>query len=736
MATHSLYSQAAPSSVFYGSVSATTYGTIFTISGDYSLTGIWYYSGASDAVLPSACGVFDVATQASVASDSSPSWSGALGSGWVKCTFDGSVTLDNRSRGYIVCIEFDGGNKDYNVDITYPVSASPLTAPVSDATSGLNNAPYVTNGVLTFPNTDGGGGFNWFVDVEASDISSGVSGDGAASMQKMSVSGAGNAPPIGTGAASMHKMSVTGTGNTAPGVVFDSTDGNGIDTYTVTSGLNNASGGGPQDMRVLEPTAPSSDYDHAFLWMLPVEPNQGTTYGDSVGTAFSLSAHNDYNLTVIQPGVLPDGFWGGDNPLDASISQESFLLALVNWANSSALATTGTEKHYLIGFSRSGLGAQDMIFRHPDIFEACASWDFPASMTDYDGTDPDHGPVFGGSDVVYGTSANFTTNYELDSGNLTTWKNASTFGTVNRVWIGGYNAFQADLDAYDTLLTSVGIEHTYTYQVNEAHAWDSDWVSAALGTIIERVGTSGTATTAMPKMSVAGTGNAPLVGTGATTMPKMGLSGSGTETIPGAGSAAMHKMSIAGSAALIGSSAVIIPKMSVSGIGNAPVVGTGGVTIPKMALLGAGIPGSNNGAASMHKMSVSGAAKLTIPGTGSAHLNKMSLAGTGNAPLVGTSATAMHKMRLSGSGAPVQPGNGAAEMHKMRISGVGNAPVVGTGSVALPKMRLTGSGTFTFSGTGNVTMHKMTLTGSSAPIFGRSTISSGLTATITVTGGT
>ena len=44
----------------------------------------------------------------------------------------------------------------------------------------------------------------------------------------------------------------------------------------------------------------------------------------------------------------------------------------------------GTEQNWLIGFSKSGLGAQDLLLKHPDLFAAAASWDFPADMDAYD----------------------------------------------------------------------------------------------------------------------------------------------------------------------------------------------------------------------------------------------------------------------------------------------------------------------------------------------------------------
>ncbi len=89
---------------------------------------------------------------------------------------------------------------------------------------------------------------------------------------------------------------------------------------------------------------------------------------------------------------------------------------LVPWAQQN-LATTGTEQNWLIGFSKSGLGAQDLILKHPDIFALAASWDFPADMSSYD--------QFGADSAAgYGTDANFQANYRLTTTFLDAHKGA------------------------------------------------------------------------------------------------------------------------------------------------------------------------------------------------------------------------------------------------------------------------------------------------------------------------
>jgi hypothetical protein len=121
------------------------------------------------------------------------------------------------------------------------------------------------------------------------------------------------------------------------------------------------------------------------------------------------------------------------------------------------------------------------------VFAASSNWDAPFGMTDYDGTDPDFpgSPVGGGSAAVYGTSGNFTANYELDPANLATWKNAANFGSVNRLWVGGYADFQGDVTAYHSTLTTAGILHAYALVPANSHMWAPapGWVGPALAAL-------------------------------------------------------------------------------------------------------------------------------------------------------------------------------------------------------------------------------------------------------------
>jgi hypothetical protein len=148
---------------------------------------------------------------------------------------------------------------------------------------------------------------------------------------------------------------------------------------------------------------------------------------------------------------------------------------LVPWADQN-LATRGTEQNWLIGFSKSGFGAQDLILKYPNLFTAAASWDFPADMSSYD--------QYGSSAATnYGTNANFAANYQLTSAFVSAHK--APFLNANRIWLGGYSLYQQDMSDYAALLTSQGVAFTAGPSQPVAHRWDSGWMPAAVAALYQ-----------------------------------------------------------------------------------------------------------------------------------------------------------------------------------------------------------------------------------------------------------
>ena len=248
-----------------------------------------------------------------------------------------------------------------------------------------------------------------------------------------------------------------------------STNGNGVVSYDVRSADN---GGGTRVLRVLAPTRPARGVPHNFLYVLPVEAGLGASYGDGLETLRALDAHNKYNLTIVEPSFGIES-WYADNPRDSNRRHETFMTKdLLPWVTRN-LAVTGHEQNWLIGFSKSGIGAQDLILRHPDLFTLAASWDFPANMERYD--------QYFDSAKSYGTNESFQLKYRLTPAFVRARK--GPFLSHNRLWIGGYSVFHADISDYHALLSSEGIAHDTGTGKPTAHSWSSGWVPVALAAL-------------------------------------------------------------------------------------------------------------------------------------------------------------------------------------------------------------------------------------------------------------
>ena len=59
------------------------------LSQSCTLNNIWYYSPKGVSQLATECGIWDMSTQKLVAENTTPSWSGVAGSGWISCAFTG-----------------------------------------------------------------------------------------------------------------------------------------------------------------------------------------------------------------------------------------------------------------------------------------------------------------------------------------------------------------------------------------------------------------------------------------------------------------------------------------------------------------------------------------------------------------------------------------------------------------------------------------------------------------------
>lgn len=156
-----------------------TLGMQFSLTQAAPLTGIWFYSGNGATVLPTGCCIFQMTgsgtgTVVPGTENDSPSWSGAAASGWVKCSYSGSVVLA-AGTSYKVAIFKPGGSTLVYSAITHYWDGTGTGAGglVGGILSAPNNASgdggqdtFITGvGVLTYPNTSFNAS-NYLVDVE------------------------------------------------------------------------------------------------------------------------------------------------------------------------------------------------------------------------------------------------------------------------------------------------------------------------------------------------------------------------------------------------------------------------------------------------------------------------------------------------------------------------------------------------------------------------------------------
>jgi S-formylglutathione hydrolase FrmB len=261
---------------------------------------------------------------------------------------------------------------------------------------------------------------------------------------------------------------ITGGSQTSssPQFVYQGLDADGAQVYSITW---SSAGLQPIEVRVLTPEHPTANEEHSFLYVLPVQGGlDQSAWGDGLNQLQQLDVEDQYNATIIEP-LFPIESWYADSATDPTINYETFMSTLLPaWVDSN-FATSGTENNLLIGFSKSGYGALDLLFKHPDVFDAAAAWDFPADMTSY----TDYGAA-----ANYGTDANFQNNYRLTGSFIDTWK--APFTTEDRIWISGYDVFRNDVSDFDALLTSHGVLHTLSPQTFDAHNWFSGWLSGAV----------------------------------------------------------------------------------------------------------------------------------------------------------------------------------------------------------------------------------------------------------------
>lgn len=151
---------------------AATIAMEFAVSAGQQVTNIWHYSAPACTALPDDCAVYSVASQTAVVTVPSATWSGAAGSGWVRCTNFPATALAAGSYKVATHRAATGPQWFSAVDAFFTTGGGsagftngPLSAPNSaGSANGQGSFNNTTPGVLTYPTQTNGE--TYWLDVE------------------------------------------------------------------------------------------------------------------------------------------------------------------------------------------------------------------------------------------------------------------------------------------------------------------------------------------------------------------------------------------------------------------------------------------------------------------------------------------------------------------------------------------------------------------------------------------
>jgi len=245
------------------------------------------------------------------------------------------------------------------------------------------------------------------------------------------------------------------------GVVGEpTTDVDGIIHLPVSSPAQS----GPVELRFLAPTGFKPGGERRFLFILPVEKQGDSRYGDGLAEARRLSLHEKHGWILVAPGFaeLP---WYADHPSDRQRQDETFLLKTVIPLAEKRYPGRNP-KRLLLGFSKSGWGAWSLLLRHPDLFGAAAAWDAPLMKEK---------PDQFGMQQAFATEACFQ-EYCLSA---LLRKSSDHLGERARLAHFGFGNFRVHHERMQNLLRELGIPSVYHDGPRRDHLWGSGWMEEA-----------------------------------------------------------------------------------------------------------------------------------------------------------------------------------------------------------------------------------------------------------------
>jgi hypothetical protein len=222
-------------------------------------------------------------------------------------------------------------------------------------------------------------------------------------------------------------------------------------------------------LKVLLPDA-ARDAPHRgpfpVIYLLPVEPGDGTRWGDPLREVKKANLHNRYGVICVYP-TFSDLPWYCDHPTDPKIRQETYFIEVVVPAVERRYPVRrDASGRWLIGFSKSGWGAWSLLLRHPSRFSRAVAWDAPVMMDQ---------PGKYGSGPIFGDARHFE-RYRLAD---LVERQRGLLRKRERLALMGYDNFRSHHRQMHDLLERLGVKHDYRDGPRQPHHWSGGWLPAA-----------------------------------------------------------------------------------------------------------------------------------------------------------------------------------------------------------------------------------------------------------------
>ncbi|WP_073950124.1 hypothetical protein [Streptomyces kebangsaanensis] len=203
---------------------------------------------------------------------------------------------------------------------------------------------------------------------------------------------------------------------------------------------------------------------------LPVEKNEGRKYGHSLDEVRRLPAPLRHGTLFAAP-TFSESPWLVNHASRADCRQEDHLVRLVVPAVVSFLGGVHPPLH-LLGFSKGGFAALNLLARHPRLFTIASVWD-ASLLSDR----PPHPQLVD----VAGSAARLG-EYDVRQ-NLRRY--APVLRGSCRIALGGVGTLEGDWTAGRQLLEEVGILHRAYRDAPAEHRWSVAWLAPAMRHLLE-----------------------------------------------------------------------------------------------------------------------------------------------------------------------------------------------------------------------------------------------------------